>query len=505
VANEGRDAAEAAIGAAGGAIGAAGGAAGAMAGPAGAPAIGAAGGAMISLQPRREPIRRDADRRITAAGLAVSATFLALAIGSAFLPAPERRGAWLPIHLALPGAATVAIGAVLPFFIAALAAARPGRPVVRIAVLGLLASGALAVSGGVGLGSGPLATAGGLLFIAGLVGLGWLLVSILGGALGPQRGLLPRAYAAAIANVIVGASLATLYVAGWTPILEAWGGLKPAHAWLNVFGFVGLVISATLVHLYPTVLGTRISLRPSVRLALGGLGAGPATVALGYLVGSDPVARAGALVVLAGAAALLWFLGQAHRARGRWTTDAAWHRFSSWSLAAGAAWYAVGIALAAARVLAAGADPAGWAIDLVAAPLVIGFVLQVLVGSWTHLLPAVGPGDQPLHARQRTALAIAANARLAALNAGVGLLAIGLPTGLTPLVAAGGLAAAGALSAGVGLFARALLVGSGRGGRSLFGADRIGADRIAADRVGADRIGADPAPEPPREAGQVGR
>ena len=479
MANEGRDAAEA--------------------------AIGAAGEAMISLQPRREPIRRDADRRITAAGLAVSATFLALAIGSAFLPAPERRGAWLPIHLALPGAATVAIGAVLPFFIAALAAARPGRPVARIAVLGLLASGALAVSGGVGLGSGPLATAGGLLFIAGLVGLGWLLVSILGGALGPQRGLLPRAYAAAIANVIVGASLATLYVAGWTPVLEAWGGLKPAHAWLNVFGFVGLVISATLVHLYPTVLGTRISLRPSVRLALGGLGAGPAAVALGYLVGSDPVARAGALVVLAGAAALLWFLGQAHRARGRWTTDAAWHRFSSWSLAAGAAWYAVGIALAAARVLAAGADPAGWAIDLVAAPLVIGFVLQVLVGSWTHLLPAVGPGDQPLHARQRTALAIAANARLAALNAGVGLLAIGLPGGLTPLVAAGGLAAAGALSAGVGLFARALLVGSGRGGRSLFGADRIGADRIGADRIGADRIGADPAHEPPREAGQVGR
>jgi len=479
VANEGRDAAEA--------------------------AIGAAGEAMISLQPRREPIRRDADRRITAAGLAISAIFLALAIGSAFLPAPERRGAWLPIHLALPGAATVAIGAVLPFFIAALAAARPGRPVVRIAVLGLLASGALAVSGGVGLGSGPLATAGGLLFIAGLVGLGWLLVSILGGALGPQRGLLPRAYAAAIANVIVGASLATLYVAGWTPVLEAWGGLKPAHAWLNVFGFVGLVISATLVHLYPTVLGTRISLRPSVRLALGGLGAGPATVALGYLLGSDPVARAGALVVLAGAAALLWFLGQAHRARGRWTTDAAWHRFSSWSLAAGAAWYAVGIALAAARVLAAGADPAGWAIDLVAAPLVIGFVLQVLVGSWTHLLPAVGPGDQPLHARQRTALAIAANARLAALNAGVGLLAIGLPGGLTPLVAAGGLAAAGALSAGVGLFARALLVGSGRGGRSLFGADRIGADRIGADRIGADRIGADPAHEPPREAGQVGR
>ncbi len=440
---------------------------------------------MISMGPRREPIRRDTDRRITAAGLAVSATFLVLAIGSAFLPAPERRGTWLPVHLALPGAATVAIGAVLPFFIAALAAARPGRPAVRIAVLGLLASGALAVSGGVGLGSGPLATAGGLLFIAGLVGLGWLLVSILGGALGPQRGLLPRAYAAAIANVIVGASLATLYVAGWGPVLATWAGLKPAHAWLNVFGFVGLVISATLVHLYPTVLGTRIALRRSVRLALGGLSVGPAGVALGYLLGSDPVARAGALIVLVGAAALLSFIGQAHRARGRWTTDAAWHRFSSWSLAAGAAWYAVGIVLAAARILGSGADPAGWTIDPVAAPLVTGFVLQVLVGSWTHLLPAVGPGDQPLHARQRAVLATAAQARFVALNAGVTLLAIGLPAGLTPFVIAGALATAGALSASVGLFARALLVGSGRGGRSL--------------------LGTDPPAEPARQTGQVGR
>ncbi len=385
----------------------------------------------------------------------------------------------MPIHLALPGAATVAIGAVLPFFIAALAAARPGRPAVRIVVLGLLASGALAVSSGVWLGSGPIATTGGLLFIAGLVGLGWLLASILGGALGPQRGLLPRAYAAAIANVIVGASLATLYVAGWTPVLEAWGGLKPAHAWLNVFGFVGLVISATLVHLYPTVLGTRISLRRSIRLALGGLSVGPPAVALGYLLGSDPVARAGALVVLAGAGALLWFIGEAHRARGRWTTDAAWHRFSSWSLAAGAAWYAVGIAIAAVRVLGSGADPAGWATDLVAAPLVTGFVLQVLVGSWTHLLPAVGPGDQRLHARQRTVLAAGANTRLAALNGGVALLAVGLSSGLTSLVVARALAAAGALSGSVALFARAAL-------------------------LGANRVGPDPASEPARQTRQIG-
>ena len=408
--------------------------------------------------PHPGPIRRDADRRITAGGLAASAAFVALAVGAAFLPEPTRRGIWLPLHLALAGAATVAIGAVLPFFVAALAAARPGPPTVRIGVVMLLAAGALGVSGGVGEGSSLLAAFGGAFFIGGLLGLSWLLVAILSGALGPQRGLLPRAYGAALANVIVGASIATLFVAGWPPALEAWGRLKPAHAWLNVFGFVGLVISATLVHLYPTVVGTRIAVRRSVRVALLGLAGGPPTVALGSLVGLDLLARAGALAALAGAGALAWFVVGVHRSRGRWTTDLAWHRFASWSLAAGAGWYAAGIGIAAGRVVAYGAVPAGWSVDVVAAPLVLGFVLQVLAGSWTHLLPAVGPGDQRLHARQRTILAAWAEARFLGLNAGVAGLAVGLPAGTPALVAAGSLATAVVLLADLALFGRAMAV-----------------------------------------------
>lgn len=411
-------------------------------------------------QSGRGPIRRDADRRITAAGLVVSAGFLALAVGAAFLPADVRRGAWLPVHLALPGAATVAIGAVLPFFIAALAATRPGPSAARVTVLALLGFGALGVSFGVGAGAAAVATGGGVLFVGGLVGLGWLLVTILGGALGSRRGLLPRAYGVAIANVTVGASLATLFVAGWTPVLGAWGALKPAHAWLNVFGFVGLVIAATLVHLLPTVLGTRISLRTSTRLALTALAAGPVIVATGYLIGLDALARAGAVVMLVGAASFLVFVAQAVRARGRWTTDARWHRFTSWSLEAGVVWYAVGIVIAAWRVLEQGAAPAGWSIEAVAAPLAAGFAIQVLVGSWTHLVPAVGPGDQGTHARQRAILAAAAYPRWIGLNAGVALIAAGLPVGATAAVAAGAVIAAAALGVALGLLARAMLARS---------------------------------------------
>jgi nitrite reductase (NO-forming) len=412
----------------------------------------------VEMGPRRRPISRDADRRITAGGLLLAAGFVALALGSVLLPADSRRGAWLPLHLALPGAATVAVGSVLPFFLAALAAARPGSPTLRVAVIALIAAGALSVSVGFAAGSGSLATIGGVAFIAGLAGLAWLLVAILGGALGPQRGLLPRAYATAIASVITGAALATAYVAGWAPVVERWASLKPAHAWLNVFGFLGLVIASTLVHLYPTVVGARIGIRPSTRAALIGLAAGPPAIALGYAVGSDVLARVGALVILLGVAALGAFIAEVHGRRGRWTTDAAWHRFTSWSLALGGAWYGVGVAIAAGRVLALGSAPVGWGVDLVGVPLALGFVLQVLVGSWTHLLPAIGPGDQRLHARQRALLARGADARLVALNAGALLLAVAVPLGAGAAAAVGALVAGGALLAGLGLFGRAMFL-----------------------------------------------
>lgn len=427
----------------------------------------------------RTTIRRDTDRRITAGGLLISAGFLLVALASALLPSDMRRGVWLPLHLALPGAASVAIGTVLPFFLAALGATRPGAPWLRIATIGLLAAGAAGVAAGFAAGVGIVATAGGVLFIGGLVGLGALLVTILGGALGPQRGLLPRAYAWAIADVLVGASLATLYVAGWAPIVSVWGQVKPAHAWLNVFGFVGLVIASTLVHLYPTVLGTRIGLRPSVRVALVGLGGGPSAIALGYLLAAAGhgglgavVARLGALTVVVGALSLVRFAAEAHAARGRWTTDFAWHRFTSWSLALGVGWYVVGLGVAAARVLVLGVEPVGWGIELVGAPLAIGFILQILVGSWTHLLPSVGPGDQRVHARQRTVLARGTDGRLVLLNAGVAILAVALPLAsgagavgsdvganlVDAGVVAGAMCVVVALGAGLALLLRAVLL-----------------------------------------------
>lgn len=52
----------------------------------------------------------------------------------------------------------------------------------------------------------------------------------------------------------------------------------------------------------------------------------------------------------------------------------------------GLGWFSAGVAIAASRLLADGARPEGWSITPLIAPLGIGFVIQVMIGAWTHLL-----------------------------------------------------------------------------------------------------------------------
>ena len=88
---------------------------------------------------------------------------------------------------------------------------------------------------------------------------------------------------------------------------RAWAALKPAHAWLNVFGFLSVVDrrhrSSTSRRPSP---GARIRPRRSADVALVGLVAGAPLVALGFATASDP-SRSGSArcVELVGAAALL--------------------------------------------------------------------------------------------------------------------------------------------------------------------------------------------------------
>ena len=409
--------------------------------------------------------RRADDRRVVVASVVVAAGFLLVAAAAALARATgaEALPPWLPLHLALAGGASTAISGVMPFFVAALAAGHPAPVRLRVTSVALVAIGAALVSvRGFAPSADLIPVTGGCVYLAG-IGAVALAVRASGRAgLMIRRPVVTAGYMLALLNVAIGASLGTLAAAGWPPVLDRWAELRPAHAWTNVLGFVSLIIVSTLLHFLPTVLGTRIVPRGSAALAVMGTALAAPLVVTGQLTGVGAVAGGGAFLAMVGAGAMVLEVSRVYRARGTWTTDPSWHRMSGIGLLAGVGWFAVGTTLASVLVLAAalGLVPAGeaWRSPLVAAPLVVGWVVQVLIGSWTHLLPAIGPGGPREHGVQREVLGRAATPRLVALNAGTALLAVGWPLGIGALAGAGALLAAGAVVASVGLAASALRV-----------------------------------------------
>ncbi len=412
-----------------------------------------------ALRRRPAPVDRSGDRWVALAAIGIALAFLAIAIGAMLLPIETRRGLWLSIHLALAGGASTAIAGVMPFFSAAFAAVAPSDVRLRWTAVGAISVGACGVALGVTALGSAIAVAGAGSFIVGIALTGWATVRPLRGALGPSRGLITEAYVVALAEVALGAVVATLFVAGWPPVVEAWGHLKPAHGWLNLVGFVSLVIATTLLHFFPTVIGARIATHRSARITVVGLAVGAPLVAAGYALSSDLMARIGAVLVLGGAWSLPAYARSVWATRGRWTTDPGWHRFAMVGLSSAIAWFEVGIAVAAGRVLAWGADPASWSVDVVAGPLILGWAGLAVLASATHLVPAIGPGDAATHGRQRALLGRAATARLLALDLGIAALSLGVPLRSDPLVAVGALATAGGFLSTATLLAGAVVAG----------------------------------------------
>lgn len=412
----------------------------------------------MALDPRasrRPAVRADrsADRLVALAAISIAIAYLVLAMVSTLLPPDVRRGAWLPLHLALAGAATTAIAGVMPFFSAALAAAPPAGPVLRATAVIDVAVGAALVAAGVVFPATGLAVAGGGLFLAGIALVALSALGPLGKGLGPSRGLVTRGYVTALVSVAIGAGLAIVYLAGWPPLVEAWEHTRVAHAWLNLIGFVTLVIATTLLHFFPTVVGARIAPHPSATVAVSGLAIGTALVGLGSIAVIDALASLGAVATFVGAIGLAVYAARTWRRRARWTTDAGWHMFAMGGLISAIAWLQVGVAIAAGRLVAFGPTPTAWSLEAVVGPLVVGWMGLAVVASATHLVPAIGPGSPVAHADQRHVLGRLARSRLVVIDAGVAALALGLPLHVDALVATG------MAMAGLGLLATALLLG----------------------------------------------
>jgi hypothetical protein len=401
------------------------------------------------LTAERRP--RLTERHVLALGLGVSGLFVLAAALTAVATMAGRGSSWAALHLALAGAATVAIGAFMPHFAITLAGTRASPSPQRLTALMALALGSLAVVLGVSLHGRAWVAAGTASVVIGLSLVAWHTFAPLREPLARRHPVVAAAYGTALVELAAGVVLGGLGATGVSAVTANWASLRPAHAWLTLFGAISLTIFATLVYLAPTVLGARI--RASHWLIAGtvGIALGPITAAAGFALDARMAVLAGIVLTLGGAFGQIGYVVDCYRRRGPFSTEHDWRAVSIGHLLAGPGWFAAAV-LAALIDIAAGRALAGWSIGVLAIPMVAGWMLQELVGSWTHLVPSVTPGDPEVHARQRRLLAVAARPRVAAWNLAVGAGWAGLALEIAPLAIAGfALLAASVAAALVGL------------------------------------------------------
>ncbi len=148
------------------------------------------------------------------AAIVIALAYLAAAVAVAFLPAAQRLGTWLPLHLAMAGAAGTAIAGMMPFFSAAFATTQPVDARLRWTAVLAVAIGAGGVAVGHAANLPPLAVAGGAAFVAGMALTGYATIVPVRRPLARRGGVVTLGYALALLMVAVGAVLATLFLAG---------------------------------------------------------------------------------------------------------------------------------------------------------------------------------------------------------------------------------------------------------------------------------------------------
>ena len=355
-------------------------------------------------------------RSITSAYQSAARAWLTLAGLSLFLPVGARLGIWLPLHLTLAGAASVAIfGAVQLFSTTMTATPDPPTSVVWIE-FGLVNAAVAAIAIGRPADLPWLVASGGAAFVLAACLLSWVLHRAWRKALNKRHPLPLQMYGFAIGSVIVGGALGAAMGSGKITSGTAYLDVRHAHMILNVLGWIGVTICATLVTLLPTILRVRMPAWHGRWTAVL-LGSGVLLLAAGFAFGLTPVAAVGGLAWLAGAGGVLWMVTMVIRSpRPHPQSVAARH------ILAAMVWFAIGsMGLATAAVRGAGGFDVFRADFL--ALFVVGWIVQTLLGAWLYLLPMQRPAHPEERRATLMALEIGGWIELAALNSGVALMA----------------------------------------------------------------------------------
>jgi nitrite reductase (NO-forming) len=354
-------------------------------------------------------------RATTALYQTAARAWLTLAACSLVLSPARRVGLWLPLHLTLAGAIATAIAGAMQTFMHTLTATpTPPTWVVRTQ-FGLLTFGVLLIAVGMSSGTPWAVALGGSSFTASVVILAWMLQRAWRRSLTRRHALPIAAYGLALAALIIGAIFGALLgsrAVGGETYLE----LRRAHMTLNVLGFASLTVVGTLVTLLPTVL--RVRMVPWRGMAvLTCLAAGLILQAGGSLARVPSVLAAGGILCAAGALGVAGMVVTIARTERAWAVPTA-----GVHMMAAVAWFTVGSVWLAIS-LVHGRDAFDRFLDVFLVSFVLGWLVQVLLGAWSYLLPMATPGHPQQHRRMLASFEFGGRTQVAALNAGLILLA----------------------------------------------------------------------------------
>ncbi|NLU62742.1 multicopper oxidase domain-containing protein [Rhodococcus sp. HNM0563] len=354
--------------------------------------------------------------------MVVAAWFAALVVVSVahrWIP----QSGWLLVHLLGIGAASNAILIWSGHFTDALlrrSATGARRP--DTARLIAFNTGAVVLVAGMVGGWWPVVLVGGCV-VAGVAGWhGITLLRRLRAALPSRFGHTVRYYIAAATMLPVGAGFGIAMANSGLPG-ELHERLVLGHAAVNVLGWVGLTVLGTLVTLWPTMLRTRMAQRveTAARRGLPALILALAVGVAGALAGIPLVTAAGTLGYLA--AALYVLEPHLDEIRRKHPAD-----FATLSVLAGIVWL-LGSLIYLTVALATASTPleAAAAAGSVTAALLAGFLVQVLLGALTYLIPVVIGGRAAVQGAM-TELERGASWRLSVANAGLLVCVLPIPS-----------------------------------------------------------------------------
>lgn len=400
-----------------------------------------------------------------------------------FIPQPL----WTMLHVPLLGAATAAILIWSQHFADTLL--RRDAPVGRAGLatrLILHTLGTATVVTGMMSANSLLVVVGAIVVGVAIITHAVILFVQLRVALPSRFGPLVRFYISASLVFLLGIALGAIMQAFGDPTLT--DRLVIAHLLLNAYGWIGLTALGTLVLLWPTVLHARMS--PTADAT--------AKRALWILTAGIVVAAAGAVVDLrlfVPLGVVIWLVGIAMMAREGWRAARSMPpgTFAGWSLLGAFCWLVIaGATLGVQAVLIPDWTMLREAYLLVLGPLVAGFVVQLITGALSYLLPVVALGSPAAAKAGAQVLDRGAAFRAVAFNGSILLYLLPMPSLVRVLLS---FLAAGVVVAFVVLAVRAIVVGRRVRREEGDKPNRARAVSLAAPTTEA--------PEAPRRAGSV--